>query len=111
MAVCLEYQSIYAPRREVAVSVRMQVLAGSCLLIALLAKVWVKIEATEVGYQLAKEQRQTVELDMQRRELELQKSILLRPDQLRAAASARLGLQPLNPQRARRMGTVSTSLS
>ena len=106
MAVCLEYQSIYAPRRAVAVSVRMQIIAGSCLLLALLGKVWVKIEATEVGYQLAKEQRQTVELDMQRRELELQRSILLRPDQLRAAAASRLKLQPLNPQRARRISSA-----
>jgi hypothetical protein len=45
-----------------------------------------KLEATDLGYQLARERSRMVELDMERRELELQRSILLRPDSLSAAA-------------------------
>jgi hypothetical protein len=61
-----------------------------------------KVQATHLGYDLAKEQRIAVELDMERRELELQRSMLLRPSSLEKAARG-LGLMPLNPSQARRL--------
>jgi hypothetical protein len=86
MAVCLQYQSVYVKREAAVVSLRVQVVAAIALLLVLGARVWVKLEATDVGYQLARERSRTIELDMQRRELELQRSVLLRPDSLSAAA-------------------------
>jgi hypothetical protein len=86
MAVCLQYQSVYVRRDAVAGSLRIQIATAIALLLVLGARVWVKLEATDVGYQLARERSRTVELDMQRRELELQRSVLLRPDSLAASA-------------------------
>ncbi|RMG40256.1 MAG: hypothetical protein D6719_11370, partial [Candidatus Dadabacteria bacterium] len=63
-------------------------------------KVWIKIEAVNIGYEIAREKKRAVELDMQRRELALQKSVLLRPMVLKAAARERLNLGEFDPQRA-----------
>lgn len=86
MAVCLQYQSVYVKREAAVVSLRVQIFTAVALLLVLGARVWVKLESTDVGYQLARERSKTIELDMQRRELELQRSVLLRPDSLTAAA-------------------------
>jgi hypothetical protein len=86
MAVCLQYQSVYVKREAAVVSLRVQVAAAVALLVVLGAKVWMKLEATDVGYQLARARSLTVELDMERRELELQRSVLLRPDSLSISA-------------------------
>jgi hypothetical protein len=86
MAVCLQYQSVYVKREAAVVSLRAQLVAAILLLVVLGAKVWIKLEATDVGYQLARERSRTIELDMERRELELQRSVLLRPDSLSISA-------------------------
>jgi hypothetical protein len=86
MAVCLQYQSVYVKREAAVVSLRVQIVAAVALLLVLGARVWVKLEATDLGYQLARERSRTIELDMERRELELQRSVLLRPDSLSASA-------------------------
>jgi hypothetical protein len=70
------------------------------LVVAIISKIWTQSEATQVGYELASARKYAIELDMQRRELELHRSFLLRPDILREAASARLGLGNLNPKQA-----------
>ena len=98
MAVCLDYQTIYYRRQPAFISVRWQILACLLLLTALAGKVWIRIESTDYGYRLAKERQRTVALDMERRELELQLSVLLRPDNLAAQAKKRLGLVALNPK-------------
>jgi hypothetical protein len=100
MAVCLEYQAVYSRRRAGAVSMRAQVLAAFLLLAALGCKVWLKVEATDLGYRLAKERERTVALDMERRELDLQRSVLLRADNLGRMAHERLGLGALNSKQA-----------
>lgn len=98
MAVCLQYQSVYVKRESTAVSVRVQVLAACALLMVLGARVWMKLEATDLGYQLARERSKTVELDMERRELELQRSVLLRPDSLSKSARQMAQLQEHSPR-------------
>ena len=103
MAVCLEYQSVYSRRDKVVISVRMQIVAAALLLCALVGKVWIKIETTDLGYQLAKERELKVSLDMERREYELQRSVLLRTDNLSRVAQQKLGLMPLNPANARKI--------
>ena len=95
MAVCLDYQTVYARRERRFVSVRAQLCAGILLLVALGVKVWVKIETVDLGYQLARERDVALEFDMERRELELQRSVLLRPDTLAKAANDKLGLRPM----------------
>jgi len=100
MAVCLEYQAVYCSRKDHAVSLRTQIAAALFLLIVLCSKVWVKVESVDLGYQLARERNTAVALDMERRELELQLSVLLRADNLAHRAAARLGLQPLNGRQA-----------
>lgn len=102
MAVCLEYQAIYQ-RKPLVISTRMQQLVVGLLLLAVLVtKVWVKVECTDLGYQLAAEHEKTVEYSLQRRELEFKRSVLLRPDALRARAEA-LGLRLIVPEQARRI--------
>lgn len=92
MAVCLQYQSVYVKREATRVSGKVQ-LVGAVVLLALLGiKVWAKLEATDLGYSLARERQKTVALDMERRELELQRSVLLRPDTLSKAAHEKVGL-------------------
>lgn len=100
MAVCLDYQSVIPRRAEVAVSYRMHICAAVALLLALSVRIWVKLEITDLGYNLAQAQQQAVRLDMERRELELQRAILFRPAALALAAQTRLGLLPLNPAQA-----------
>ena len=103
MSVCLEYQSVYYKKRESALTLKWQVIATSLLLVALIGKVWIKIECTDFGYRVAREMQKTVALDMQRRELELQLSVLLRADNLTSTAQKRLGMVPLNPKQARKI--------
>ncbi|MEN9846324.1 MAG: hypothetical protein RIS36_1471 [Pseudomonadota bacterium] len=92
MAVCLQYQSVYVKREATRVSGKLQ-LVGAVVLLALLgSKVWAKLEATDLGYSLARERQKTVALDMERRELELQRSVLMRPDSLSRAARDKVGL-------------------
>lgn len=92
MAVCLQYQSVYVKRESTRVSGKAQ-LVGAMVLLALLGvKVWAKLEATDLGYSLARERQKTVALDMERRELELQRSVLMRPDSLSRSAREKVGL-------------------
>jgi len=98
MAVCLQYQSVYVKREAAVVSARAQIMAAVALLMVLGARVWTKLEATDLGYQLARERSKTVELDMERRELELQRSVLLRPDSLTKSARQMGQLHEHTPQ-------------
>jgi len=103
MAVCLEYQSVYMRRERAAISVRTQIVAAALLLLTLGFKVWVKLESIDYGYQLAKAREVSVTLDMERRELELQRSVLLRPDALSRVAAQKLGLRQVDPRHALRL--------
>jgi hypothetical protein len=103
MAVCLQYQSVYVKREAAVVSLRVQVAAAVALLLVLGARVWMKLEATDLGYQLASERSKTVELDMQRRELELQRSVLLRPDSLTISARKMARLEDHTSERSFRV--------
>jgi hypothetical protein len=105
MSVCLEYQPLYYNRSAELGSVRFKLFAGALLLAMLTLRVWIKLECTDLGYELAREQQRTIELDIERRELELQLSVLKRPDVLGARATQRLGLRPLQAQQLHRMVT------
>jgi hypothetical protein len=96
MTVCLQYQSVYVKKEVKTTSTRMQLLAAVVLLGVFAVRVWAKLEATDIGYQVARERQQMVKLDMERRELELQRSLLLRPDSLSRAARERVGLSEHN---------------
>ncbi|RIL10301.1 MAG: hypothetical protein DCC75_04640 [Proteobacteria bacterium] len=103
MAVCLDYQQVYYRRRVKVVPLKYQIFAALALLLALSVKVWIKTNITDMGYQLAKERQHMIDLDMQRRELELKLSVVTRPDELSRLAKQRLGLQALNPKQARKL--------
>lgn len=98
MAVCLQMQSVYVAREESRVSVKLQIGVAVILLGVLTVRVWSKLEATDLRYQLARERQRTVSLDMERRELELQRSLLVRPDSLAQAAREKLGLVEHTPE-------------
>lgn len=95
MAICLDYQSVYCDKRTFSSSAKFHLVAAGILLVALSFKVWMKVETIELGYQLARERERIVQYDMEKRDLELQLSILTRPDNLRKLAEARLALKPL----------------
>ncbi len=103
MAVCLNYQAVYGRRRGIVISVRLQVIAALLLLVTLGAKVWIKIESTDAGYQLAKERQHAGELDMEKREIELHLSVLTRADNLAQMAKQRVGLAALRPAQATKL--------
>lgn len=102
MSVCLDYQAVYK-RKVFALSFRAQLLSALFLLLVLAFKVWVRIECTNLGYVVAKEKQETMDLDMERRELELRLSVLNRADTLAKKAHSKLGLMPLDPKQARKM--------
>ena len=103
MAICLDYQAVYRSKQSVYLSLPLQVLAALLLLLTLVCKIWLSVQVTSLGYRVAKERQHTIELDMARREAELQLSVLLRPDNLAQAAADRLNLKPLDPKQARRV--------
>ena len=105
MAVALDYQTVYMRRKPVSLPFTWHMVAGAILFIALAVKVWITIECTEQGYAFARARQEAVELDMERRELELHYSVLLKPDNLLMRAHKQLGLQPLNPAQAKRIYT------
>ena len=103
MAICLEYQAVYCERARVLNLWWVTLAASLLLLFSLGLKVWIKIESTAVGYRLAKERETAQLLDMERRDLELQYSVLMRRDDLAKRAHDSLGLQALSPKQARRV--------
>lgn len=104
MSVCLDYQAVnYRVKKPVAVSFRFQILSALFLLAVLALKVWLRIESTNSGYTLAKAKQLTVDLDMQRRELELHLSVLERADNLTSRAKKDLGLGVLDPKQAKKI--------
>ncbi len=77
--------------------------AALLLLLALSFKIWIGIRITSLGYELAEENGRAVAYDMERRDYELQRSILLRPDNLERRAREALGLRKLDPKQARKI--------
>ena len=106
MAICLEYQSVYCHKTSLVSTWTLTFFATLLLLFALSFKVWIKVESTSRGYELAKEQERAMQMDMQRRDLELQLSVLMRPDHLARRAHTVLGLNALNPRQAVKVVTV-----
>ena len=98
MAVCLDYQSVASVVRGESLPLRVQITVIALLALALAARVWVKHECLDLGYSLADEKERTVALDMNRRELELQHSVLIRRESLESAASQRLKLVAPHPK-------------
>jgi hypothetical protein len=92
MAVCLQVQSVFVGSDQRRLSARWNVVAGVALFAALALRVWTQLEVTELQRQLSQERQLTVTLDMERRELELQRSLLLRPDSLARSAREKNGL-------------------
>ena len=105
MSVSLEYQLVYNRKRSVTVPLHLQIVAVALLLFSLSARIWVKVENTDAAYRLARERQAAVSLDMERRELELQVSLLLRPDALAREAQKRLGLGNLKAGQARKLAS------
>ena len=100
--VALNDQVLDKPRPFV-ISVRAQICISLILIFLLCAKVWIKIRAVQDGYDLAAHRQEAVELDLNRRELELERSLLIRPDNLAKLAEAKLDLKRLDPTRARKV--------
>jgi len=99
MAAYAQYETIAKSPVDFSL-VKIQLAAALLLIVALSVKIWIRAEATHVGYELASARKEAVDLDMNRRELELNRSVLLRPDSLRQEASKRLGLMKFNPEQA-----------
>lgn len=107
MAIALDYQTVYCANHARSRSLRWHAIAALLLVCSLATKIWVKLEITDLGYQLSSEKSRSMALDMERRELELQRSVLLREDRLTASAAERLRFSV--PQKAQilRLGAES----
>lgn len=102
MSVCIDYQGLSIKEGSI-VSIKVQFIVAILLIIAISLKIWIKTESTQVGYLLASARQTGIQLDLKRSELELQRSVYLRPDHLKKQAGARLGLRDLSPQQAKRV--------
>jgi len=94
MAVSLQYQTVYCHRDRVLKPATMTMVAVAVLLLILTFKIWIKAGIVDVGYELAEVKKHNNYLVMKRSELELQQSILLRPDHIKKSAR-NLGLTPV----------------
>ncbi len=107
MSVCLSYQSVYCDRYSSASSVRCRVGALILLLAVFAFKVMIKVQETDLGYALSQERERATELTLDKRELQLQLSVVTRPDLIREEAREQLGLEDLRPEQARRVTVIS----
>jgi cell division protein FtsL len=97
MVSVLKMQALTVSGRDWLKHMRLYVLAISVFLLLLGFRIALRVEGYILGYRLADARQVTVELDMERRDLELQLSVLSRPDRLRRLAHDRLGLQDAQP--------------
>ena len=100
---CLDYQLVYLSKQETFHSWSLFLVASLFLLLALGFKIWIGQNITSLGYQLAQEREMAVDYDMQRRELELQLSVLSRPDNIAQRAQEVLGFGDMDPVRTRKI--------
>lgn len=89
---CLTFQSVYCDSREHTQSFRLYLLAATVLIFALCGRIWISVASTRVGYELAQVRKEIRAVDSERRELELQRSVLLKRTTLEQLATERLGL-------------------
>jgi cell division protein FtsL len=99
MAVCLDYQTVYLRKQPVSLVWHINVAASVVILGAIVTRIWLRNEATELGYQIAREQQLLVDVTKERQDLELHKVVLHRPDALAERAEKELGLKPLQKGR------------
>jgi cell division protein FtsL len=101
VAVAIGSRRMYA--RNLPVRIHLELLAAIILFAVLVFRIWIKIETTDLGYALASHRKEAIELDMQRRELELALSILQKGETIQSRASKDLGMVPMESRQARRM--------
>jgi len=92
MAIAATFGRVAVSKR-IHISLKAQAFAAFLFAAALGAKVWVRMEMTDLGYNLAEARKVTIQLDMKRREAELKLSILHRRDHLLKMANEKLGLE------------------
>ncbi len=97
MAVCLDYQTVYLRRESSSLGWHLCVASGVILIGTLMGQIWVRTEVTDLGYQIAEQHRLQGQLTMERQELELERIVLHRPDQLKERAAKKLGFR--SPQK------------
>lgn len=90
------FESVIIQRKKPFLSRRSAVasLATMALLLPLLFLVGVRVAQLQAAYSIAKLETQRVELDQERRVLELEISVLKRPDRIERLAETKLGLNP-----------------
>ena len=98
MSVSLQYQTVYCPREKVVKPATWTFLSVLLLLLVLVFKIWVKVSIVDLGYEIALVKKNSEAVLMQIRELELQKSVLLRQDKIQSEAE-KIGLEKLDPAR------------
>ena len=103
MAISLDYQLVYYRRKPIRIPLRLVIVFGVILFVTASAKITISNASTDLGYKIAQQREMTVALDMQRRELELERSVLLKHDILASRARTQLALEPLKPAQARKL--------
>lgn len=90
MAVCLDYQSVYA-KNEAEKSYKFLIFSVILLIFSLIFLIWLKSQKTYLGYAIAEAQNKTAEYNTIKKELGIQLSILKKYDNLTTQARDRLG--------------------
>jgi cell division protein FtsB len=73
--------------------VRRMIALGLVLVALCMAQVWLRLQVTDIGYQLSAARQMQVRLEQQRRELEVELAMLRDRSHLAELATRRLGLR------------------
>ena len=82
---------------------RKHLIAPLLLFFTLLLQLWVRVEIVERGYRLETLRESALKQDTSLRQLRLELAYVSRPKSLTDQAGQKLGLNPLCPQRVRRL--------
>lgn len=90
-------------RKRVRSALQVQLVAGTLLFLALSLQLWIRVVTIEKGYQLELIREAALKNDGRLRQKRLELAYAARPNELSKLATAGLGMEPLPPQRVRKV--------
>lgn len=88
----LENQNVFIQEKARSSAISFPYITCVVLLSLLVARVWMKVETTRLGYRLGELREKHTALSLDRQELELQFSVVKKPNSLYTLAHERLGM-------------------
>ena len=86
------FEGYYIEEDKIGIRWGLTLSSAVILFMVFLFRITVRLEVVNAGYELGKQRKRLLALDMKRRDLELQRSVLYRPEVLEKRAEEELGL-------------------